>query len=181
MASTALNIGAPLLQFALIQDVLTVLIPVVTIGTGQVSSHVSLMRKMHWWSLLLLIDFHVFERNLLRLCTEDRDHHRRNNTSQNYCNAFPLHVLIILTNRDSHCTLRPHYVVPLLQPAFFLICFIEIRVHALRPANGSTEGDHAGNVDTDGAITTSAEHAIPPDHCLYPLQKITVDFSLLLI
>jgi hypothetical protein len=121
MASTTLNIGGSLLQFALIQDVLTVLIPVVTIGTGQVSSHMNLMGKMHWWSLLLLIGFHVFERNLLRLCTEDRDHHRRDNTSQNHCDAFPLHVLIPLPNRDSHCTLRPHNVVPLLQPAFFLI------------------------------------------------------------
>jgi len=96
MAVTAPNTGPSLLQFTLIQDILTVRIPVVTISTSHVPSHMNFMGKKNRGSLFFLIGSRVFERYLLWLCTENRDHNRHEKTPQSHCDEFPLHVLISL-------------------------------------------------------------------------------------
>jgi len=85
------DIGIPLLEFALIQDVLTVLVPVMTVGTREVPSHVSLMGESNGRSLFLVIRFHIVDNNLLRLGAEHRQGHRRRENPEEQYRAYSFH------------------------------------------------------------------------------------------
>ena len=56
-----------------------------------------------------------------------------------------------------------------------------MRIHSLGSADASCEGDHAGNVNPDRAITTPAQNAVSPNNAFDALQKAPIDSPLLLI
>ena len=45
---------------------------------------------------------------------------------------------------------------------------------ALGTQNDPRKGNHVGNVNPKGTVTTSAQHTILPDELLHPFQKVTV-------
>jgi hypothetical protein len=62
--------GVSLLEFVLIQYVLAVFIPVMTVRAGEIPRHVDFMREGDQGPLFLPVGIHVVEHDFVGLCTE---------------------------------------------------------------------------------------------------------------
>jgi hypothetical protein len=58
---------------------------------------------------------------------------------------------------------------------------VKLRIDILRPQDSSSKGDHAGNMNTDGAIAATAKHTVSPHDALHLRQQFSVHLALFLI
>ena len=72
MAMCTSHTGITLLKFALIQDVLAVLILVMAGRTREISCHVGFVRERHGWPLFLFVALNIVDDDLFRLGTRCR-------------------------------------------------------------------------------------------------------------
>jgi hypothetical protein len=66
------------------------------------------------------------------------------------------------------------------QPAFRRN-LIKLRIDILRPQDVSSKGDHAGDMNPDGAVAAAAKHTVSPHDALHLRQQLSVHLAPFLI
>ena len=77
VAMDASDFGITLFEFVLVQDILTILIPMMTIRTRQITAHVEFMGKSDGRTLFCSVRFPVVDQDVLRLSDQERHRYGR--------------------------------------------------------------------------------------------------------
>ena len=77
VAMGTLDFGITFFEFALVQDILTILIPMMTIRTREITAHVEFMGKSDGRTLFCSVRFPVVDLDVLRLSDQERHRYGR--------------------------------------------------------------------------------------------------------
>jgi hypothetical protein len=178
VAVGASDFGITLFKIAFIQDILTILILMMTIRTGKITGHMKFMRKRDGRALLCIVGFPMVDQNLLRLSDQERHCQDRQYRGHEKHEPGLFHVLLSFRTRNLPWSQGSSFP---LEPALLGFCLAVLGINALGSTDTSCQRDHSGDVDPYRAIAASAQNAVFPDDVLDALQEFSINFTPFLV